>query len=213
MSLINDALKRARQAQTQAPPAVSTGPQMRPIEPPVQSVTKGGLILPLLITAIVALALLFLWKGFRGASKVETTSIVPLKESRTAHPAPILRPDPEKVRAIVALPQPVSDAPKSKPPESVQGLASGSQTETNLTVPASKQPPLNVVPAEKPAVPAAPPLKLEGIVFHPAHPAAMIAGKTLFLNDTLGDWRVVAITRDSATLSNAGQTNILTLPQ
>jgi hypothetical protein len=216
MSLINDALKRARQAQTQAPPSVSPGPQLRPVEPRAQSVRKGGLILPLFIAGIVALALFLLWNQFRGTSKVETTSIVPMKENRTAHPAPNLRPDPEKVRASTALPPPVSVVPKPNPPESVQGPATGSQTETNLPVPATTSKPSpseNVTPSEKPAVPAATPLKLEGILFHPANPAAMIAGKTLFINDKLGDWRVVAITRDSATLSNAGHTNVLTLQQ
>jgi len=214
MSLINDALKRARQAQTQAPPSVSPGPQMRPIEPAAQSLSKGGLILPLFITGIVALAVFFLWVAFHGPSKAETTSHVTLKENGAAHPAPVLRRDPDKVRATIVPAQPVSIAPKGNPTESVQGSASGSQTETSLAVPAIKQPLLlTVTPPDKPAVPVAAPLKLKGILFHPAHPAAMIAGKTLFLNDTLGDWRVVAITPDSATLSNAGQTNVLTLPQ
>jgi hypothetical protein len=41
----------------------------------------------------------------------------------------------------------------------------------------------------------------------------MISGKTLFIGDKTGEWRVVAIDQESATLVSAGQTNILTLPQ
>jgi len=215
MSLINDALKRARQAQTQAPPAVSSGPQLRPVEPPIQSVRKGGLILPLFIAGIVVLVFLLSWNLFRGGSKSERASIVPMKENRTAHPAPIPRPDPERVRVSTLPSQPASVTPKPNPSESAHLEAS--QTDTNLKVPALvSKPPLieNVTPSVKAAAtPPATPLKLEGIVFHPTHPAAMIAGKMLFINDKVGDWQVVGISRDSATLSNAGQTNVLSLPQ
>ena len=57
------------------------------------------------------------------------------------------------------------------------------------------------------------PIKLQGIMFHPAHPAALIGGKALFVGDKLGDWRVAAIGHESATLISAAQTNVLTLPQ
>jgi hypothetical protein len=41
----------------------------------------------------------------------------------------------------------------------------------------------------------------------------MIGGKTLFVGDKLGDLRVVAIDKESATLVGAGQTNVLSLPE
>jgi hypothetical protein len=41
----------------------------------------------------------------------------------------------------------------------------------------------------------------------------MIGGKTLFIGDHLGDMRLVAIDRESATLVCGGQTNVLTLAQ
>jgi len=91
----------------------------------------------------------------------------------------------------------------------VFGPPSGGQSvapEPKLTIPNAA-----IIPVEKPVATAASALKLTGIVFHPTHPAAMIGGKTLFLNDKVGDWRVVAIDRESATLSNAGQTNVLSL--
>jgi hypothetical protein len=41
----------------------------------------------------------------------------------------------------------------------------------------------------------------------------MISGKTLFVGDKLGDLRVVAIDKESATLVGGGQTNVLSLPE
>jgi hypothetical protein len=56
-----------------------------------------------------------------------------------------------------------------------------------------------------------PPIRLQAIVFHPTRPSAMINGRTLFVGDMVGDMRLVAIGRESATLVGAGQTNLLTL--
>jgi MSHA biogenesis protein MshK len=63
-------------------------------------------------------------------------------------------------------------------------------------------------PQPKPA-----PLRLQAIVFNPKRPSALISGKTLFLGDKLGDARVVAIDRESATLVGGGRTNVLSLPE
>jgi hypothetical protein len=63
-------------------------------------------------------------------------------------------------------------------------------------------------PPPKPA-----PLRLQAVVFNPRQPSAIISGKTLFIGDKLGDSRVVAIDRGSATLVGAGKTNVLSLPQ
>ena len=63
-------------------------------------------------------------------------------------------------------------------------------------------------PQPKPA-----PLRLQAIVFNPKRPSALISGKTLFLGDKLGDARVVAIDRESATLVGGGKTNVLSLPE
>jgi MSHA biogenesis protein MshK len=61
--------------------------------------------------------------------------------------------------------------------------------------------------------PKSPPLRLQAIVFNPKRPSALISGKTLFIGDRLGDARVVAIDRESATLVGAGKTNVLSLPE
>jgi hypothetical protein len=63
-----------------------------------------------------------------------------------------------------------------------------------------------------PPAPKWPPLKLQAIVFNPKRPSVLINGKTLFIGEKLGDLRVVAIDRESATLAGTGQTNTLTMP-
>jgi hypothetical protein len=57
------------------------------------------------------------------------------------------------------------------------------------------------------------PLRLQGIVFNPKRLSAVINGKTLFLRDRIGEFRVAAIRQDSVTLIATGRTNILTLEQ
>jgi hypothetical protein len=63
------------------------------------------------------------------------------------------------------------------------------------------------------APPKTPPLRLQAIVFNPKQPSALISGKTVFVGDKLGDTRVVAIDRESATLVKSGQTNVLSLEE
>ncbi len=41
----------------------------------------------------------------------------------------------------------------------------------------------------------------------------MISGRTLFIGDRTGEWRLVAITQNAATLVKGSQTNVLTLPE
>jgi len=79
-------------------------------------------------------------------------------------------------------------------------------------------------PAPKP-VPAAPamdafaaakalkPAQLQGIVFDPVHPYAIVSGKTAFVGDSVDGMRVLAISRDAVTLAGNGQTNQLRVGQ
>jgi hypothetical protein len=77
-----------------------------------------------------------------------------------------------------------------------------------------------VTPAPKPpaAAPAsqsiAPkPVVIQGIVYDPANPYAIIGGKTVYVGDTVGDFRVTAISPDFVTLVGNGQTKQLRVGQ
>jgi hypothetical protein len=66
----------------------------------------------------------------------------------------------------------------------------------------------NAEPA--PAV-AFPQVRLQGIFYRPANPAALINAKTVGIGDRIGNATVVAIDRSSVTLECGAQTNVLTL--
>jgi hypothetical protein len=61
-------------------------------------------------------------------------------------------------------------------------------------------------PLPKPVLP-----KLQGIFYRPDRPEAIIDGKTVLVGDRVGEFRVLAISRDDVTLAGAGQTNVLSL--
>ncbi len=63
----------------------------------------------------------------------------------------------------------------------------------------------------EPASAALPELKLEGIIYSRAKPSVVINHQTLFVGETVGDAKVVAIDRDSVTLECNGEKRVLTL--
>jgi hypothetical protein len=54
--------------------------------------------------------------------------------------------------------------------------------------------------------------KLQGIIYRPDRPAVLLNGKTVLIGGTSGEYRVVAISQQSATVVRAGQTNVLEMP-
>jgi len=65
-----------------------------------------------------------------------------------------------------------------------------------------------VVPEPQPALP-----KLQGIVYRPDRPSALLNGKTVLIGGRSGDFLVVAITQQAVTVVRAGQTNVLMLTE
>jgi hypothetical protein len=85
---------------------------------------------------------------------------------------------------------------------------STSISSTSQPVSAAKSP-VKAPPETASTVPKG--IRLQGIVFDPIRPSAMINGKTLFVGEMFGEFRLVAVDRGSATLVAGGQTNLLTL--
>jgi hypothetical protein len=55
-------------------------------------------------------------------------------------------------------------------------------------------------------------LRLQGILYNPTRPSAIINGNTVFVGEKVADWSVTAIAAQTVTLQDAnGQTNILSL--
>src|SRR5258706_9109767 len=189
MSLINDALKRAKQSQSPAAPPSAPHLQFRPVEPG-PTVRRGvGLLLPAVLALIALVGLLFVWE--------------------LAHKNGSTNPQPELVARAASTPPTAAPLAASQP---------SSVPETAPAAPAVAAPdPVEAAPssvADEPPVPPKPaPLRLQGIVFNPARPSAMINGKTVFVGEKVGEFRVGAITKNSATLISGSQTNLLELAE
>jgi hypothetical protein len=62
------------------------------------------------------------------------------------------------------------------------------------------------------AVPPPPPEpKLQGILFDPTRPCAIVDGATVFVGDRVGELRVTAISKDKVTLRSGMETKVLNL--
>jgi heme/copper-type cytochrome/quinol oxidase subunit 2 len=125
MSLINDALKRAKDAQQpSAPPAPA--PQLHPVEP-VSTTARGmGTMAPVTAVVIVLVALFLLWQAREKTgtrlSAAQTQPITPI------NPAPEIKPAVATV--AVATPAPAPN------PSAIEQLAAPAATAPVVAVPA-----------------------------------------------------------------------------
>ena len=123
MSLINDALKRARQAQQQAPPPLSPGLQFRPVEPAQQPKRGAGLILPVALAAGAFIVFFLVWHWLQNigptpeAQAKSQTAVAPGRaptgqnRSSAARDAPALAIEPH----IAPAPAPVTMSGRPSP--------------------------------------------------------------------------------------------------
>ena len=219
MSLINDALKRAKQAQDQTPPpAPSPELHLRPVENPPYVRHGLGIAIPIAL-AIVALLVLFLvWRWARqdgsAPQKVRAKTLTaqePVIPSQPAPPIDVSTPPPAvNPERRVETSKPDKEA--GVPPSSAQSKPAAEPT---LTQTANDNPSTQAHPAaaEEAEIAKPAPLKLQGIVFSSTRPSAVVSGKPLFIGDRIRDLKVVAIARDSITLVGKGQTNVLSFSE
>jgi hypothetical protein len=211
MSLINDALKRAKQAQQKTSPPPTPRTPLRPVESPRPGNSGPGmwwLMAVVLLLVMVGGVIVWLVEARAGARQ-------PVAQGMNGKPAaqvavaPLPKPIPSETQLQLA---PVASvpavAPKSAPTPSPAGvpvvpaevsLARDPLATTNVSA---------VVAETSPTLP-----KLQGIVYRPDRPSALLNGKTVLIGARSGEFLVVAITRQSVALVRAGQTNVLSLPE
>lgn len=193
MSLINDALKRA----TKAPPAAPTTPEpeLEPA-PPHRAVGIPGYFMPVMLCVLSVACWMFI-KGWNGG-QIPTLAKVKQLVEPDAIVAQAREPDMEMPPAEgVELPVPqnrefaLNDAPSASAMAATQSASAASvataETETSVTY------------------------KLQGIIFRPSNPSAVVNTRTVFIGETVGNARVRAITERSVTLEVGGETKVLTL--
>ena len=164
MSLINDALKRAKLAQNESAPATPVNvPPLRPVEAQTVGYDSTWWIWPVAILLFLVL--------FGGLFYAISSGF---HASRPVVVAPAVVPP--VAQHIVA-------APPVDPPSPA---------------------PVVVVAAKTPK-----PARIQGIVYDPVNPWAIISGKTIRVGDSVDGLRVTAISREAIMLTGNGQTNQL----
>lgn len=220
MSLINDALKRARQTPGPPPPDL----QFRGVEPAVEGQPKGSRLPGIVLVVGLVLAGLLVWNltrrhaGTVQASQAQLSAAQPQPASPAAGAETAI---PVRARSPLTPAEPVAASqPSSAAPTAVATTAQPIPVRAQQAAPAANAEPTatsasasNVTAAIEPPAPALPPLKLQGAIYDPRRPSAVINGRTLFLGDRIRDFRVAAIRQDGVTLVGAGQTNVLTLAE
>jgi hypothetical protein len=195
MSLINEALKRAKQSQHPATAPLAPSAQFQLVDPDRQARHGLGMLALAVLAVSALLALLFLWQlsGRHGDARLAQPRPSAPETPRVSGPAPAPAP-----AMVPANPVP---APAAAPP-AVAPAAPPAQSANLATNPPA-------MPEAAPAKPAPP--KLQGIIFDPNRPSAIISGQVVFVGDRFGDLAVVAVTRRTATLVGGGVTNVLSL--
>jgi hypothetical protein len=217
MSLINEALKRAKQAQNRPPAAPANPATMQPVD----TALPAGIPLSLLVASAALMGILILGAGFilLGRSPAPTA---PLQAAESlipsATPALLEMPPVFTQEAPAQLPAPIASdpvdraamAPSSSWPAEIPGpvpqFASASlvqMVEQPLPELAMTSPPLPNQAVSDPA------LKLQGIFFRLSNPSVMINGEVLFQGDTIDGARVIRIERNSVIVQTEKGTETL----
>jgi hypothetical protein len=84
MSLINDALKRAKQAQQENPAPPRTGPALRPAEPMRRKQSSFEILLPIMLVALVGVGGLVIWFTMGAGARPSPTAVAQLKPASTS---------------------------------------------------------------------------------------------------------------------------------
>ncbi len=211
MSLINEALKRAKQAQKEnpAPPSAlqfkaADPSQRRSSGPPVLMIVAVVVVLAL-VGAFVMIAL-----QKRGASPVVNARQPNEIRLQTAAPSVVT-----PVANPASAHEPVLATSQSQATQSaVPNTAAEPRVSATPPVSASADSVTNIATADVDPTPAKPALpKLQGIFYRPQRPSAVISGKNVFVGSRVGEFQVLAITQESVTISSATQTNVLSLAE
>jgi hypothetical protein len=104
MSLVNDALRRAQDAQKNAQPP-APGPALRPAEPAAPPKQGVGLAMPVIIAVVVVAGLVLIWKN-----RQKTEARQPMVEPKPATPAVAAQETKPPVEPVTA-PAPAPPAP------------------------------------------------------------------------------------------------------
>jgi hypothetical protein len=215
MSLINEALKRAKQIPARPLAAVASEPALQPVVSSGEGAAlRFGWLLPAGVVLLLLLAFGCFWLWWRQSHAFHASATViqaapavksPIISSNTAAPLPspqtVAMSEPKLAplsNAIVSVP---SSAPQAGTSNSIGVAATPAAipfSATNLPLPAVEEP----APAN---------LHLQGIFYRTAKASTFINGQTLFVGDEIEGAKVLAIERQSVRLLVNGKNIVLKL--
>jgi hypothetical protein len=203
MSLINDALKRAKEVQKNNPPP-PPDLQFRPADPSQPQQSGRPILLIVAVVAVLGLAALVVvlalpkrGVGRAGADAKEPGAPAPqtIAPSPVANPVVVVQPAPMTTPLKPGTAEPAGQTNTAAPAAPVDSATNAATAAIDPT----------------PAKPASP--KLQGIFYRPQRPSAVINGKNVFVGSRVGEFQVLAITQESVTIGSATQTNVLSLAE
>ncbi len=217
MSLINDALKRARDADRQRG-ATTPDLNLQPVESPAKNPAASRWLVLALV--LVALALSF-WSFSRWAvttpssqdpiAATETQAPLTAAVNTRADPSPPSSPpptaDPEPLSIPSTPPTPNAEAIAQDPPPAFDPPATAE--------PAVALSPTNTAPDELAAPVASelpPELRLQSIIYRLRNPSVVINGRMLQKGDLIAEAEIIEIQRHKVTLRRQDSNLVLTLP-
>lgn len=195
MSLINDALKRARDAHKQRGGDGLPGVPLQPVDYASRPNRFLRLVAALILVSAAGLAAFYFskWWQARDQQRVVERTNAPLVQV-----------------AIEPVAAPENAASKYRVKVSTNIVvrtnvaARATTTETNAVAPTTE----TVV-----ATDGFPGLKLQSIIYRLDKPAAVVNGEMLYVGDTIKGARVLSIDRQTVTVEWKGNTNMLQLPR
>lgn len=233
MSLINDALKRAKQVQVRQPSTVATDPALQPVVH-VSTAWPWAKMMPLFAFIVLLLGVwcLWLWWGRTHSSKSSPPTVASLnpphratngfvasfqKATNVLHALASNNLASEaEIKALSApvnaSPAPIVQAPALSEPlsnKTVSVISSGSRQTSGLApapapVAVESAPPANVEPI-------ALGMKLQGIFYRSSRASALIDGQSVFVGDEIDGAKIVAIERQQVRLVKGGRPAVLKL--
>ena len=226
MSLINDALKRAKQAQVRQPTVPVTEPSLEPVVAPVGGQGQPGWLIPIAVLAGLLLAFWFLVLWWRASQR--DAAAAQAKSEATNQVAQVMsavekltKSHPVKPVSVPTGPSPflsASASPSSAisfpaPPASAPPIPQISHAAQPLLASPVQTPEIRADQAASPPAPteSGTNFKLQGIFYRSSQASALINGKTLFVGDEIDGATLVTIERQAVRLVQSGRTNVLKL--
>jgi cytoskeletal protein RodZ len=218
MSLINDALKKAKQVQREGPSPLGAQ-HFRPVESG-QRRFNLFFLMPVAVVSLSAVGGILLWVALQRHDVIQDQAVLARPnqpavqqakpQQSTIDPPVAARPaQAEATQNAGTAPHALDKSPPSEVSvaASAPSVASTQPNQNDQTAIGSPaQPPVATEPA-RPALPT-----LRGIYYNPSNPSAVLNSKTVYVGDHVSGFLVLEITLETVTVVKTGETNVLTLP-